>query len=124
MPKNNALETQYDSPVFTYRISSVLPANRAGTFTFDFTKLTGIGKYTPLDYLLIENSSDYPLFIKRNYGNEADSIIYVPAGVIAEFDKKRITGINQLSFYCDGSADIPANTITVSVKKEPKKISR
>lgn len=100
-----------ESPLFETSNESAIAVN--GLYSVVLDETTNFGKYTPFNFVLIQNNSSERVRLIIN-----DSVRkIIPAGTIQTFDASTIPAIWSIRVENKGSAEIAIDEIQVSFQK-------
>lgn len=100
-----------ESPLFEVSNESAIAVD--GYFHVNLDETTGYGKYTPFNFILIQNNSDQTV---RTIVNDSVRKL-IPAGTIQTFDASTIPAVWSIRVQNRGTAQIDADKLQVSFQK-------
>lgn len=116
----NSDYTRTYGPSRTFRFSNANTIASSGLYLVDFeSDERATQKYLPFDNLRIINNSSYEIIAYINQDNNNSYLI--PSGTIFNADSTIIPAIRYIKILNNGSGNITANQVSISVMKEGAK---
>lgn len=109
--KKTMVNAREESPLFEVSNTGVIAPN--DYFHVNLDETTGYGKYTPFNFILIQNNSAQ---VVRCIVNDSVRKI-IPAGTIQTFDASTIPAVWSIRVQNRGALDIAADKVQVSFQK-------